>query len=77
MAKVELRGLFRERLFRRLLAVLLNGRSTIVRFAPPISLRSTVDEGLEPERTVRKLQRGQSWVPNFNNLRAMSRHLHL
>jgi PAS domain-containing protein len=26
---------------------------------------------------VRKLQRGQSWVPNINNLRAMSRHLHL
>jgi len=43
--------------FRRLLAVLLNGRSTIVRFAPPISLRSIIDEGLEPERTVRKLQR--------------------
>ena len=43
--------------FRRLLAVLLNGRSTIVRFAPPISLRTTVDEGLDPERTVRKLQR--------------------
>ncbi|WP_161809053.1 glycerol-3-phosphate 1-O-acyltransferase PlsB [Stenotrophomonas humi] len=43
--------------FRRLLAVLLNGRDTIVRFAPPVSLRDTVDEGLEPERTVRKLQR--------------------
>ncbi len=43
--------------FRRLLAVLLNGRSTIVRFAPALSLRETVDEGLEPERTVRKLQR--------------------
>lgn len=47
--------------FRRLLAVLLNGRSTIVRFAPPVSLRSTVDEavrdGLDPERTVRKLSR--------------------
>ncbi len=43
--------------FRRLLAVLLNGRDTIVRFAPPVSLRETVDEGLEPERTVRKLQR--------------------
>ncbi|HCV96935.1 MAG TPA: glycerol-3-phosphate 1-O-acyltransferase, partial [Stenotrophomonas sp.] len=43
--------------FRRLLAVLLNGRSTIVRFAPPISLRSTINEGLDPERTVRKLQR--------------------
>ena len=43
--------------FRRLLAILLNGRDTIVRFAPPVSLRGTVDEGLEPERTVRKLQR--------------------
>ena len=43
--------------FRRLLSVLLNGRDTIVRFAPPVSLRETVDEGLEPERTVRKLQR--------------------
>ncbi len=43
--------------FRRLLAVLLNGRDSIVRFAAPISLRETVAEGLEPERTVRKLQR--------------------
>ncbi len=43
--------------FRRLLAVLLNGRDSIVRFAAPISLRATVEEGLEPERTVRKLQR--------------------
>ncbi|WP_312916791.1 glycerol-3-phosphate 1-O-acyltransferase PlsB [Stenotrophomonas sp.] len=43
--------------FRRLLAILLNGRDTIVRFAPPVSLRETVEEGLEPERTVRKLQR--------------------
>jgi len=43
--------------FRRLLAVLLNGRNSIVRFAAPISLRRTVDEGLDTERTVRKLQR--------------------
>ncbi len=43
--------------FRRLLAILLNGRDTLVRFAEPVSLRETVDEGLEPERTVRKLQR--------------------
>ncbi|CAD0358465.1 glycerol-3-phosphate 1-O-acyltransferase PlsB [Xanthomonas hortorum pv. cynarae] len=43
--------------FRRLLAVLLNGRTTIVRFAPPISLRQTMAEGLPPERTLRKLQR--------------------
>ncbi|MBW8822945.1 MAG: glycerol-3-phosphate 1-O-acyltransferase PlsB [Xanthomonadales bacterium] len=43
--------------FRRLLSVLLNGRDTVVRFAPPISLRDIVDEGLPPERTVRKLSR--------------------
>nr|WP_045769442.1 glycerol-3-phosphate 1-O-acyltransferase PlsB [Xanthomonas albilineans] len=43
--------------FRRLLGVLLNGRSTIVRFATPVSIRQTLQEGLPPERTVRKLQR--------------------
>jgi len=43
--------------FRRLLAILLNGRDTLVRFAEPVSLRESVEEGLEPERTVRKLQR--------------------
>ncbi|NUS59578.1 MAG: glycerol-3-phosphate 1-O-acyltransferase PlsB, partial [Lysobacter sp.] len=44
--------------FRRLLAILLNGRSTTVQFAPPVSVRTTVAEGLDPERTVRKLSRG-------------------
>ncbi|AKC86850.1 glycerol-3-phosphate 1-O-acyltransferase PlsB [Pseudoxanthomonas suwonensis] len=43
--------------FRRLLAILLNGRDTLVRFAEPVSLRETIEEGLPPERTVRKLQR--------------------
>jgi glycerol-3-phosphate O-acyltransferase len=43
--------------FRRLLAILLNGRDTLVRFAPPVDLRGVVEEGLEPERTVRKLSR--------------------
>ncbi|MGY0505725.1 glycerol-3-phosphate 1-O-acyltransferase PlsB [Luteimonas sp. e5] len=43
--------------FRRLLAILLNGRGTLVRFSPPVSLRAVVDEGLPPERTVRKLSR--------------------
>ncbi|MEG3193237.1 glycerol-3-phosphate 1-O-acyltransferase PlsB, partial [Lysobacter sp. D1-1-M9] len=43
--------------FRRLLAIALNGRHTMVRFAPPVSLRSVIDEGLPPERTVRKLSR--------------------
>ncbi|MFD0739597.1 glycerol-3-phosphate 1-O-acyltransferase PlsB [Lysobacter koreensis] len=43
--------------FRRLLGILLNGRHTLVRFSPPVSLRAIVDEGLPPERTVRKLSR--------------------
>ncbi len=43
--------------FRRLLAVLLNGRNTIVRFATPVLLRSAIAEALSPERTVRKLSR--------------------
>ncbi|MDI9238192.1 glycerol-3-phosphate 1-O-acyltransferase PlsB [Lysobacter sp. LF1] len=43
--------------FRRLLAIALNGRDTLVRFAPPVGLRSIVDEGLPAERTVRKLSR--------------------
>jgi glycerol-3-phosphate O-acyltransferase len=43
--------------FRRLLAILLNGRNTLVRFATPVGLRSIVEEGLPPERTVRKLSR--------------------
>lgn len=43
--------------FRRVLALLLNGRGTLVQFAAPISLREIVAEGLPPERTVRKLSR--------------------
>jgi glycerol-3-phosphate O-acyltransferase len=43
--------------FRRLLAILLNGRDTLVQFAPPVSLRDIVAEDLPPERTVRKLSR--------------------
>lgn len=43
--------------FRRLLAILLNGRDSIVRFSAPLSLRDSVDEGLDPERTVRKVSR--------------------
>ena len=47
--------------FRRLLAILLNGRDTQVQFAQPVRLRNIVDEGLaeglDPERTVRKLSR--------------------
>lgn len=43
--------------FRRALSVLLNGRSTIVQFAPPVSLREALAEGLPRERTVRKVSR--------------------
>ena len=43
--------------FRRLLAILLNGRDTLVRFATPVNVREVIGEGLEPERTVRKLSR--------------------
>ncbi|MEO6967920.1 MAG: glycerol-3-phosphate 1-O-acyltransferase PlsB [Rhodanobacteraceae bacterium] len=45
--------------FRRLLALLLNGRETIVHFSQPISLRAAIDEaaGQRPERLQRKLAR--------------------
>ncbi|HVI25455.1 MAG TPA: glycerol-3-phosphate 1-O-acyltransferase PlsB [Xanthomonadaceae bacterium] len=43
--------------FRRLLAILLNGRNTLVQFAPPVDLRDILAEELPPERTVRKLSR--------------------
>jgi glycerol-3-phosphate O-acyltransferase len=43
--------------FRRLLAILLNGRDTLVQFAAPVEIRGVVAEGLSPERTVRKLSR--------------------
>jgi glycerol-3-phosphate O-acyltransferase len=45
--------------FRRLLAILLNGRDTIVHFSTPISLRAALDEvpGERPERLQRKLAR--------------------
>ena len=43
--------------FRRLLALLLNGRDTLVQFAPPVSMREAISDQAEPERGVRKLQR--------------------
>ncbi len=42
---------------RRLLAILLNGRDTLVQFAPPVDLRAIVAEDLPAERSVRKLSR--------------------
>lgn len=45
--------------FRRLLALLLNGRDTVVHFSAPVSLRAVVDEAgeIRPERLVRKIAR--------------------
>jgi glycerol-3-phosphate O-acyltransferase len=43
--------------FRRFLAVLLNGRNTLVQFSPPISLRQALAEDLGEERALRKLSR--------------------
>jgi glycerol-3-phosphate O-acyltransferase len=54
--------------FRRFLAILLNGRHTIVRFSPPLSLREALAEGLPPERSVRKL--GRVLRAHFRRIRA-------
>ncbi len=45
--------------FQRLLALLLNGRSTVVRYSKPVLLSQVVADaqGLDSERTVRKLSR--------------------
>ncbi|KRE85748.1 glycerol-3-phosphate O-acyltransferase [Rhodanobacter sp. Soil772] len=45
--------------FRRMLALLLNGRDTVVHFSAPVSLRLMLDEsrGIAPERFARKVAR--------------------
>jgi glycerol-3-phosphate O-acyltransferase len=45
--------------FRRLLALLMNGRDTVVHFSAPVSLRQVLDEAVEvrPERFSRKIAR--------------------
>ncbi|WP_414605969.1 glycerol-3-phosphate 1-O-acyltransferase PlsB [Stenotrophomonas pavanii] len=43
--------------FRRLIALLLNGRRTYVHFGAPVSLRPVLDEQMDAERTVRKVSR--------------------
>ncbi|MBB3226315.1 glycerol-3-phosphate O-acyltransferase [Luteibacter sp. Sphag1AF] len=45
--------------FRRMIALLLNGRDTVVHFSAPVSLRSVMTEsnGLTPERLTRKIAR--------------------
>ena len=43
--------------FRRLLAILLNGRDTLVQFSPSFPVRDILAEDLPHERTVRKTSR--------------------
>jgi len=45
--------------FRRMLALLMNGRDTVVHFSAPVSIRSMLDESIQtsPERFTRKIAR--------------------
>lgn len=43
--------------FRRFLSVLVNGRNLFVQFGEPISLRALVEEGADPSRAVRRVNR--------------------
>jgi glycerol-3-phosphate O-acyltransferase len=43
--------------FRRLLSVLVNGRNLFVQFGEPVSLRALVEEGADPARAVRRVNR--------------------
>lgn len=43
--------------FRRLLAILLNGRDTVVQFSPSVRIRDILGENLPHERSVRKTSR--------------------
>jgi glycerol-3-phosphate O-acyltransferase len=54
--------------FRRLLAILLNGRDTLVQFSPSVPVREIVAEGLPHERAVRKTSRVLR--AHFHRLRA-------
>jgi glycerol-3-phosphate O-acyltransferase len=54
--------------FRRLLAILLNGRDTLVQFSPSVRVRDIVEEDLPHERSVRKVSRVLR--AHFHKLRA-------
>ncbi len=43
--------------FRRMLSVIVNGRNLFVQFGEPISLRGFLEEGVEPQRAVRRAAR--------------------
>jgi glycerol-3-phosphate O-acyltransferase len=55
--------------FRRLLAILMNGRSTIVQFSPPISLRHAIADERNAPSTVRKI--GRVLRVHFQRVRAI------
>jgi glycerol-3-phosphate O-acyltransferase len=55
--------------FRRLLAILLNGRATVVQFSPPISLRGAMQDERDPATTVRKI--GRVLRVHFQRIRAV------
>ncbi len=55
--------------FRRLLAILMNGRSTIVQFSPPISLRQAIADERDAPATVRKI--GRVLRVHFQRIRAI------
>ncbi len=55
--------------FRRLLAILLNGRSTVVQFSPPISLRQAMLDERDASGTVRKI--GRVLRVHFQRIRAV------
>ena len=55
--------------FRRLLAILLNGRSTVVQFSPPISLRQAMADERDPAGMVRKI--GRVLRVHFQRIRAV------
>jgi glycerol-3-phosphate O-acyltransferase len=54
--------------FRRMLAILLNGRDTMVQFSPTVGVRDILAEDLGAERTVRRLSRVLR--AHFSKLRA-------
>jgi glycerol-3-phosphate O-acyltransferase len=55
--------------FRRLLAILLNGRGTVVQFSPPISLRGAMQDEKDAPTTLRKI--GRVLRVHFQRIRAV------
>jgi len=71
--------------FRRFLSVIVNGRNLFVQFGEPISLRALVDEGADPSRAVRRVnrtlrtalsrQRAAAIGPDLSHQRTMATHV--